>query len=56
MLTILGVIINIGAIVYLGYQAASCMGAEQITGLNATQNPFILSFVAVVGLFIALKG
>jgi len=38
------------------YTAAACMGAEQITGLNATQNPFILSFVAVVALFMALKG
>ncbi|MFA5321840.1 MAG: hypothetical protein WC373_04140 [Smithella sp.] len=56
MLTVLGVILNLGIIVYLGYTAAACMGAEQITGANVTQNPFILSFVAVVALFIALKG
>lgn len=55
MLSVLGVILNLGIIVYLGYTAATCMGTEQITGLNATQNPFILSFVAVVALFMALK-
>ena len=54
MLKILGVIINLGIVAYLGYQAALCLGPEQ-AGLNATQNPWFLSFVGVVALFIALK-
>jgi hypothetical protein len=55
MLKILGVIINLGIIAYLGYQAALCLGPEQIADLHFAQNPLILSFVAVVALFIALK-
>jgi hypothetical protein len=54
-MTILGVLLNLGVVAYLGFQAASCLGSEQIAGLNAEQNPLILSFVAVVGLFLALK-
>ena len=55
MLKILGVIINLGIVVYLGYQEASCLGPEQIADLHLAQNPLILSFVAVVALFIALR-
>jgi hypothetical protein len=55
MLTVLGVIINLGLVIYMGFQLLKCMGAEQIAGLNTVQNPLILSFVAVVALFIALK-
>ena len=55
MLKILEVIINLGIVAYLGYQEASCLGPEQIAGLHFAQNPLILSFVAVVALFIALK-
>jgi hypothetical protein len=52
---ILGVILNLGIVAYLGYQAASCLEPEQIAGLNTVQNPWILSFVGVVALFIALR-
>lgn len=55
MLKIIGVIINLGVIAYLGFQAKSCLTPEQLTDDNIWQNPFILSFVAVVALFIALK-
>jgi hypothetical protein len=55
MLKILGVIINLGVIAYLGFQAKSCLTPEQLTDENIWQNPLILSFVAVVALFIALK-
>jgi hypothetical protein len=55
MLTVLGVVINLGIVIYLGFQLSKCMGPEQIAGLNTSQNPLIISFVAVVALFIALK-
>ncbi len=55
MLKILGALFNLGILAYLGFQTASCLGPEQITGLNTAQNPYILSFVGVVSLFIALK-
>ncbi|MGA3280321.1 MAG: hypothetical protein ABSD50_04975 [Smithella sp.] len=55
MLKILGVIINLGAIGYLGFQAKSCLSPEQLTDANIVQNPLILSFIAVIALFIALK-
>jgi hypothetical protein len=55
MLSILGVTLNLFIVAYLGFQLASCLGPEQISGLNAAQNPLILSFVAVVGLFMAMK-
>ncbi|HOU52144.1 MAG: hypothetical protein KBG22_12920 [Smithella sp.] len=55
MLKIIGVVINLGIIAYLGYHASSCMEPEQIAGLNINQDPMIYSFVAVVALFIALR-
>ncbi|MBN1365314.1 MAG: hypothetical protein JW976_10960 [Syntrophaceae bacterium] len=55
MLKLLGVVINLGVVIYLGFQLSECMGMEQIAGLNITQNPFIISFVAVVALFIVLR-
>jgi hypothetical protein len=51
----LGVIINLGIVMYLGYLASSCLEAEQIYGPNTIQNPLILSFVAVIALFMALR-
>ena len=54
MLTILGVIMNLCILMYLGYQESSCINPV-LTGLNATQNPWFLSFVGVVALFFALK-
>lgn len=55
MLKLLGVIINLGLVIYLGFLLSKCMEPEQITGLDISQNPLILSFVAVVALFIVLK-
>lgn len=55
MLKMIGVLLNLGITAYLGYQAASCLGSEQIESLSAAQHPLILSFVAVVALFIVLK-
>ena len=54
MLNVLGVILNLGTLIYLGYEASSCIGPVQV-GINATQNPWFLSFVGVVGLFLVLK-
>jgi len=55
MLSALGVILNLGILIYLGFQSSSCMGQEYVDALNLWQNPYILSFVGVVALFIALK-
>ena len=49
------VVINIGVVAYLGYQASSCIGMEQIASLNAARDPLVLSFVAVVAMFIVLR-
>lgn len=55
MLKILGVIINLGVIAYLGFQAKSFLSPEQLTDANIVQNPLILSFIGVISLFVALK-
>jgi hypothetical protein len=55
MLRTLTVILNLGIVIYLGFQAKACLGTEQIAGINVTQDPLILSFVGVVALFIALN-
>jgi hypothetical protein len=55
MLKILGVIINLGVVAYLGFHAQSCLSPEEIANLSAEQNPLVLSFVAVVALFMAIK-
>ena len=55
MLRLLTVILNLGIVIYLGFQLKSCLGTEPIAGLNVAQDPLILSFVGVVALFIALN-
>jgi hypothetical protein len=55
VLKILGVIINLGVIAYLGFQAKSFLSPEQLTDANIVQNPLILSFIGVISLFVALK-
>jgi len=55
MLRIMTVILNLGILIYLGFQAKSCLGTEQIPGLNVAQDPLIFSFIGVVALFIALN-
>ena len=55
MLKIIGVVINLGIISYLGYHASSCLEPEQIAGWTVNQDPMIYSFVAVVALFLALR-
>ena len=55
MLTTIGALVNLGIIVYLGIQAKSCLDPAKINDLEITQDPFVLSFVAVVALFLALK-
>jgi hypothetical protein len=55
MLKIMTVILNLGILIYLGFQAKSCLAMEQISGFNIAQEPLILSFVGVVALFIALN-
>jgi len=55
MLKGVGVIINLGVVAYLGFHLSQCLGPEQISDLNATQNPLIISFVAVVALFLAIN-
>ena len=55
MLKVLGMVINLGLVIYLGLQLSKCMGPEEIAGLNTAQNPMIISFVAVIALFVALK-
>jgi hypothetical protein len=55
MLSILGVLINLIALIYLGFQAATCLGPEQIEGINTLQNPYIISFVGIIALFISQR-
>ncbi|HON58676.1 MAG TPA: hypothetical protein PLT45_03995 [Smithella sp.] len=55
MLSVLGVMLNIIALIYLGFQTASCLGPEQIEGINTFQNPYIISFIGIIALFIAQK-
>lgn len=55
MLKGLGVIINLGVVAYLGFHLSQCLGSEQISDLYTAQNPLILSFVAVVALFLAIN-
>jgi hypothetical protein len=52
---ILGVLINLGVVAFLGYQAATCLGPEQVAGLNIMLHPGILSFVGIVALFIVVR-
>jgi hypothetical protein len=55
MLTIIGVILNLGLVIYMGFQLSKCQGTEQTAGLNTAQNHLMTSFVAVAAVFIALK-
>ncbi len=55
MLKVIGVIINLGIIAYLGHQASSCLNQEQIAGITVNQDPMIYSFVAIVALFVAMR-
>lgn len=55
MLSALGALVNIGVIMYLGMQAKSCLNPEQLSSLGIEQNPLVLSFVAILALFLAIK-
>lgn len=55
MLSALGALVNIGVIMYLGMQAKSCLNPEQLSNLGIEQNPLVLSFVAILALFLAIK-
>ncbi len=55
MLSAIGVLINLGIVAYMGYQLTQCIGPDQVASLNTAQNPLLLSFVAVVAMFLALK-
>ena len=55
MLTTIGTLINLGIVVYLGLQAKACLDTDLMSNPDITKNPLLLSFVAVVALFIAVK-
>jgi hypothetical protein len=55
MLRILGVLINLGIVAHLGFQAKECLNPALMADFNIVHNPLVLSFVAVVALFIALN-
>jgi hypothetical protein len=55
MLRIMTVTLNLGVLIYLGFQAKSCLDIEKIATANVAQDPFVLSFVGAVALFIALN-
>ena len=55
MLTTIGTLINLGIVVYLGLQVKACLDPEQMSNFDIAKNPLLLSFVAVVALFIAVK-
>lgn len=50
-----GVILNLGLIAYLGYMAGTCLRPDKIDSLSIVQDPFVVSFLAVVALFFSLK-
>jgi hypothetical protein len=50
-----GTIINLGIVVYLGVQARSCLDPDLLSNTDIAKNPLLLSFVAIVALFIAVK-
>lgn len=55
MLSALGALVNIGIIVYLGMQAKSCLGPAQIKDFEIAHDPFVLSFAAILALFLAIR-
>lgn len=55
MLSAIGNLVNIGIVIYLGIQAKACLTSEQIADLNTAQNPLVLSFVAILALFLTRK-
>ena len=55
MLATIGAIVNICIIVYLGIRAKSCLDPEQIANLDVAQNPLVISFVAILALFLVIK-
>jgi len=50
-----GVILNLLLIAYLGYTAGTCLRPDKIENLSLVQDPFVISFLAVVALFFSLK-
>lgn len=56
MSKVIGVLLNLGIVAYMGHQVVSCLGTEKMADINnLSQNPYILSFVAVVSLFLVVK-
>lgn len=46
MLKMMGVVIHLRLVIYLGLSLSQYMGPEKIAGLNTFQNPTIIAFVA----------
>jgi hypothetical protein len=55
MLGTIGGLVNVCIIIYLGFQAKNCMSPEQFADINTAQNPLVLSFVAILALFLATR-
>ena len=55
MLSTIGAIVNICIIIYLGIHAKACLDPEQISNLEIAQNPLVLSFVAILAIFLVIK-
>ena len=55
MLSTFGTIINLGIVVFLGVQARACLEPDLLSNTDIAKNPLLLSFVAIVALFIAVK-
>ena len=55
MLSTIGAIVNICIIIYLGIHAKSCLDPDQIANIETAQNPLVLSFIAVLALFLVIK-
>ena len=55
MLSMIGALVNIGIIIYLGIHAKECFDPEQLANLEVAQNPLVLSFVAILALFLVIK-
>ncbi|MBN1662742.1 MAG: hypothetical protein JW943_03990 [Deltaproteobacteria bacterium] len=47
------VLMNLGIVIWLGYRLSLCVEPEHTTYFDIAQDPFVLSFVAVVALFVA---
>ncbi len=55
MISTIGGLLNICIVIYLAIQAKAGMSADQISDINAAQNPLVLAFIAILALLLATR-